>query len=104
MSKHPPNHPILAEHIVMRVLQSFYILIYFTSGLSDGDTCPLLGGPSPVGSSAQDHHPTKMAKDLFRASVTLAAHDLRRDRRSHHPVGLRDEGLLTGSAHTKLIA
>jgi hypothetical protein len=88
MSKWPPNHPILIEHTVMRALQSFYILIHFTQGLSDGDTCPLLGGPMPVGSSAWDCVPTKMAKDLSRASIALAAHDLHRDRHSHCPIGL----------------
>jgi hypothetical protein len=30
----------------MRALQLFYTFIYFTCGLSDGDACPLLGGPS----------------------------------------------------------
>jgi hypothetical protein len=42
----PPNHPIHTKRTVMSALQSFYTFIYFTCGLSDGDVCPLLGGPS----------------------------------------------------------
>jgi hypothetical protein len=30
----------------MRALQLFYIVIYFTPDLSDGNMCPLLGGRS----------------------------------------------------------
>jgi hypothetical protein len=64
MSKRPPNHPVHTERTIMRALQSFYIFIYFTQGLSDGDTCPLLGRPSQVGPSAQDRHPMKMEEGL----------------------------------------
>jgi hypothetical protein len=96
MSKRPPNHPVLAKCTVMRALQSFSILIHFTQGLSDGDMCPLLGGPSSVGSSTRDCLLMKMAEDLSRASVALAANDLHRDHCSCRPVRLRDEGMLTG--------
>jgi hypothetical protein len=51
MSKRPPNHSVHTECIVMRALQSFYIVIYFTPGLSDGNMCPLMGGPSPDAAS-----------------------------------------------------
>jgi hypothetical protein len=47
MFKRPPNHPVHTECTVMRALQSFYIAIYFTSDLLDGDTCPLLDRHSP---------------------------------------------------------
>jgi hypothetical protein len=47
MSKRSPNHLVYTERIVIRALHSFYIFIYFTQGLSDGNACPLLGGPSP---------------------------------------------------------
>jgi hypothetical protein len=80
----------------MRVLQTFYVLIYFTQGLSDGDTCPLLGGPSLVQSSARDRHPTKMVEDLSRASDAMSSLDLCHDRLSRFLVGLRDVGLLIG--------
>jgi hypothetical protein len=64
----------------MRELQSFYIFIYFTQGLSDGDACPLLG----------EHLPdvTTWAFGTGSPPVDIAAHDLRRDRRSRRPTRL----------------
>jgi hypothetical protein len=38
--------------------------------------------------STLDHHPMKMAEGLSRVSVTMATHDLLRDRHSCCPVGL----------------
>jgi hypothetical protein len=45
MSERPPNYPIYTEYIVTGKLQSFHTFIYFTRGLLNGDTCPLLSQP-----------------------------------------------------------
>jgi hypothetical protein len=45
MSEWPPNCPVYTEYIVIRALQSFHTFIYFTRGISNGDTCPLLSQP-----------------------------------------------------------
>jgi hypothetical protein len=89
MSKRPPNHPVHTERTVMRALQTFYIFIYCTCGLSDGDACPFLGGPS-----TPDRYPTEMTEGLSQASVDMAAQDRCHDRCTCHPVRLRDEGML----------
>jgi hypothetical protein len=45
MSERPRNCPVYNECTITRVLQPFYSSIYFTYGLSNGDTCPLFAVP-----------------------------------------------------------
>jgi hypothetical protein len=88
----PPNLPVYTECIIKGVLWSFYTSVYFTWGLSDGDTCPIFSGPPSIDISWTFGTGLPFDEDregLTWTSVDAAAQDLNRERRSRHPIRLR---------------